>query len=91
MGPDKADTLPGRRNWSKIRGHFVEVKLLGRKCVAFDIKEKGLFNQYINQTPFREFRDRFMFRLYKELEELYNSALVHNERREQFGIIERGG
>jgi hypothetical protein len=54
-------------------------------------KEKDLFNQYINQTPFREFRDRFLFKLYKELEELYNSALVHNERREQFGIIERGG
>jgi hypothetical protein len=53
-------------------------------------KEKNLFNQYINQTPFREFRDRFMFKLYKELEELYNSALVHNERREQFRIIERG-
>ena len=54
-------------------------------------KEKDLFNQYINQTPFREFRDRFLFKLYKELEELYNSALVHNERQEQFGIIERGG
>jgi len=32
-----------------------------------------------------------MFRFYKELEELYNSALVHSERREQFAIIERGG
>lgn len=32
-----------------------------------------------------------MFKLYKELEELYNSALVHNEKREQFGIIGRGG
>ncbi|MBE0478778.1 hypothetical protein IBX65_06640 [Candidatus Aerophobetes bacterium] len=54
-------------------------------------KEKDLFNQYVSQTPFREFRDRFIFRLYKELEELYNSALVHNERREQFGIIGKGG
>lgn len=52
-------------------------------------KEKDLFNQYINQTPFREFKDKFLFKLYKELEEIYNSAFIHNERREQFGIIER--
>ncbi len=55
------------------------------------IKEKDLFSQYINQTPFRGFKDKFLFRLYKELEELYNSALIHNDRREQFGIIERRG
>jgi hypothetical protein len=54
-------------------------------------KEKDLFDQYISQTPFRDFRDRFLFKLYNELEELYNSALVHNERREQFGVIERRG
>ncbi|MCK4397977.1 MAG: hypothetical protein KAV25_03185, partial [Methanophagales archaeon] len=53
-------------------------------------KEKSLFEQYVNQTPFREYKDRFLFRFYKELEELYNSALVHNDRREQFGIVERG-
>ncbi len=52
-------------------------------------KEKSLFDQYINQTPFREYKGRFMFRLYKELEELYNSALIHNDRRKQFGIAER--
>lgn len=53
-------------------------------------KEKDLFEQYINQTPFRDFRDRFLFKLYEELEELYNAALIHNDRREQFGVIERG-
>ena len=53
-------------------------------------KEKSLFEQYVNQTPFREYKDRFLFRFYKELEELYNSALVHNDRREEFGIVERG-
>jgi len=53
-------------------------------------KEKDLFNQYINQTPFREFRDKFLFKFYEELEELYNAALIHNDRREQFGVIERG-
>ncbi|MBL7208875.1 MAG: hypothetical protein ISS52_02130 [Dehalococcoidia bacterium] len=51
-------------------------------------KEKNLFDQYINQTPFRDFRDRFLFRLYEDLEQLYNSALVHNDQREQFGIIQ---
>lgn len=54
-------------------------------------KEKDLFDQYISQTPFRDFREKFLFRLYAELEELYNSALVHSERREQFGVIERDG
>jgi len=53
-------------------------------------KEKDLFGQYIKQTPFRDFRDRFLFKLYEELEELYNAALIHNDRREQFGVIERG-
>ncbi|MEA3442775.1 MAG: hypothetical protein U9R04_04750 [Chloroflexota bacterium] len=53
-------------------------------------KEKDLFERYINQTPFRDFRDRFLFKLYEELEELYNAALIHNDRREQFGVIERG-
>ena len=52
-------------------------------------KEKDLFNQYVNQTPFRNFREKFLFKLFKELEELYNSALIHNDRREQFGIMER--
>ena len=53
------------------------------------LDEKDLFDRCINQTPFRNFRDRFLFRLYKELEELYNSVLIHNDQREQFGIIER--
>jgi len=52
-------------------------------------QEEELFSRYVNQTPFRKFRDRFRFKLYKELEALYNSALVHNEQREEFGIIER--
>lgn len=54
------------------------------------MNEKDLFNQYINQTPFRGFRDRFVFKLYNELEELYNSASIHIERKERFEIRERG-
>jgi hypothetical protein len=52
-------------------------------------KERALFDQYTNQTPFRDFKDRFLFKLYEELEDLYNAALIHNDRREQFGVIER--
>ncbi|MCK4331737.1 MAG: hypothetical protein KAW81_04170, partial [Dehalococcoidia bacterium] len=52
-------------------------------------KEKDLFDQYVNQTPFRDFRDRFSFRLYKELQELHNSAVVYNARKDTFGIVER--
>lgn len=54
-------------------------------------KEAELFRRYVSQTPFRDFRDRFLFRLYVELEALYNCALAHKENREAFGIVERGG
>lgn len=57
--------------------------------IAPSTKEKGLFNRYINQTPFRNFKDKFSFRYYKELEELYNLAVKHYDRRQQFGIVER--
>ena len=50
-------------------------------------KKQNLFNQKINQTPFRVYKNKF--RLYKELEELYNSAVTHNDQREQFGVTER--
>lgn len=53
-------------------------------------REKDLFDRYVSQTPFRDFRDRFQFRLYEELEGLYNAALLHSDRRDQFGIAERG-
>lgn len=53
-------------------------------------KEKDLFVRYVNQTPFRNFKDKFSFRYYKELEELYNLAVKHYERLQQFEIIERG-
>lgn len=52
-------------------------------------KERVLFDMYINQTPFRAFRDRFSFKLYEELEGLYNSALAHLDQRQKFGVLER--
>lgn len=53
-------------------------------------KEEKLFNQYTSQTPFRSFRNRFLFKHYKELEEFYNSALVHSHHRKLFGLVENG-
>ncbi len=52
-------------------------------------KEKDLFDRFINQTPFRDFRNKFRFRFYEELEDLYNSAMSHHNQRERFGVIER--
>lgn len=57
--------------------------------VAPSTKEKDLFNRYVSQTPFRGFRDKFLFRSYEELEELYNLAVKHYEQRQRFRIIER--
>ena len=63
--------------------------LVGFYIVAPSTKEKELFERYVNQTPFRGFKDRFSFRYYQELEEFYNLALEHYDHREQFGIVER--
>ena len=57
--------------------------------IAPSLKERELFCRYINQTPFRNFKDRFTFRYYNELEELYNLAVEHYRHRAQFGIPER--
>ncbi len=57
--------------------------------IAPSAKERDLFDRYVNQTPFRDFKDRFSFQYYKELEELYNLAVEHYDHREQFGIVER--
>lgn len=59
--------------------------------IAPSASEKALFDRYVNQTPFRNFKDRFSFKYYKELEELYNLAVRHYERRQQFGVMERRG
>jgi hypothetical protein len=51
--------------------------------------EKKLFDLYISQTPFKNYRDKFAFRLYNELERVYNAAIKHAMERSSFGIIER--
>lgn len=53
-------------------------------------KERVLFEQLINQTPFRRYKDRFRFRLYSELSKVYNSAVEHEHQRERFGITKWG-
>jgi len=53
-------------------------------------KERSLFNEYISQTPFRNFKTRFVYRSYDDLEQLYNAVLIHNDCRERFGLAESG-
>jgi hypothetical protein len=66
------------------RRYLVQLYIIGPS-----MKEKELFDRFVNQTPFRSFRDRFLFRYYKELEELYNLAVKHYHERQEFGIVER--
>lgn len=79
-GLDRLLKIPQRfRGWKNFKSFII----------APTEKEKGLFAKYVNQTPFRDFKDEFVFRFYNELESLYNSALIHSEQRQQFGIIEK--
>lgn len=57
--------------------------------IAPSKKEEELFNRYINQTPFRKFKDKFSFKYYNELSQLYNTALIHDSWRKMFGVVER--
>lgn len=51
--------------------------------------EEQLFQQRVAQTPFREHRDRFLFRRYAQLEGLFNAAVAHERARFEFGVNER--
>jgi len=51
-------------------------------------EERDLFDRFVSQTPFRNHRDRFAFRLYSQLESIYNAAVRHEAERQQFGISE---
>ena len=50
---------------------------------------RGLFDQLVGQTPFRSHRDRFVFRVYSQLQRVYNAATKHNLERDDFGVLER--
>ena len=73
----------------KIPQRFRGLRDFKSFIIAPTEKERGLFDKYIDQAPFRDFKDEFVFRFYNELESLYNSALIHSEQRQQFGIIEK--
>ncbi|MEJ5311201.1 MAG: hypothetical protein WHX52_15665 [Anaerolineae bacterium] len=51
--------------------------------------EQVLFEQLVNQTPFREHQNRFVFRRYEQLQEIYELALRHESQRQNFGVVER--
>lgn len=51
--------------------------------------EKELFERRVAQTPFRAHRHRFSFRLYEQLERLYNAAVEHVTCRDDFGLVEQ--
>ena len=52
-------------------------------------EERSLFDRFVSQTPFRTYQDRFTFRLYSQLQDVYNAAIKHKIERENFGLIER--
>lgn len=58
--------------------------------IAPSEEEQSLFNQYLAQTPFRDYKKRFSFRLYDQLQYIYNLAIQHTLERETFGVAERG-
>lgn len=57
--------------------------------VGPDEEKKALFDRLVNQSPFRDHRNRFVFRLYHQLEALYNAATIYTTERNDFGVIER--
>ncbi len=52
-------------------------------------EQKELFERRLNEEPFWTHRHRFRFRLYSELEGLYNAVVQHVERRDEFGVVEQ--
>jgi len=52
-------------------------------------EQRSLFDRLVNQTPFRSHQDRFHFRLYTQLQGIYNVAIRHEMELESFGVIER--
>jgi hypothetical protein len=57
--------------------------------VAPGENEQKLFEKLIMQNRFRNFRERFKFRDYRQLEQVYNSAVRHEEARTSFGVSPR--
>jgi hypothetical protein len=54
--------------------------------VAPGEEERSTFNGLVRLNRFRKFRDRLLFRDYRELDSLYNAAVGHDENRKAFGV-----
>jgi hypothetical protein len=52
-------------------------------------QERLLFDRFVNQTPLRSHRHRFAFRLYSQLQSVYNAAVKHDAERKDFVLLER--
>ncbi len=52
-------------------------------------REERLYERLLQRAPLSQYRDRFAFRRYEQLDRLYNLATEHSARREEFGVAER--
>ena len=52
-------------------------------------REEQLFERLLGQAPLSQYRRRFAFRRYHQLERLYNLATRHGAERDEFGVLER--
>jgi hypothetical protein len=51
--------------------------------------ERKIFERLISKTPFKAHSDRFSFRTYSQLSDLYNSAVRYEDCRSEFGVSAR--
>ncbi len=58
--------------------------------VGPDAGTGALFDTLVSQSPFRQHRSRFTYRLYEDLEALHNATVQSEELREEFGIARHG-
>ena len=52
-------------------------------------REEQLFERLLGQAPLSQYRRKFVFRRYQQLEKLYNLATQHGAERDEFGLLER--
>lgn len=61
----------------------------GTNAKFFIIAPKEIYSKFKSETnkdPFYQIRDRYIFKSYKELVSLYNSAIIHYQLKGKFGI-----
>lgn len=75
-GLDRLTQIPGR----------YKIPLI---VLAEGEKEEKLFSRLIEESRYGGFRERFKFRTYQQLENLFNAAVQHDESRDAFGVVPR--